>query len=437
MGKNSDMTPPRKCDVVVVGAGLAGLACASRLSATGLDVQVLEACEGVGGRARTDRVDGFLLDRGFQVLNTGYPEVRRLMDTDALDLRYFSRAMLLHVRGSVVRLADPRREPLAALAAIRAPIGSLRDKAALAGYAAAVGFVPNSVLLGQRDRTAEQAWRRYGMTPPVIDRVLRPFFAGLLLENEMTTSGRFANLMMRMFVRGDSTVPAAGMQALGEQLAARLPTGSVHLQTPASSIAPLAVETSAGLVAGRAVVVATDASAAAALLPGVSAPSWKGVTTVYHAAQESPLKQPTLVVDAEKSPINNTVVVTEAAPSYSSDGRALIATSLVHGPDLDGAAVDERAMLGHLARLYRTSTSGWERVAAYDVPHALPSMTAPHEFRKPVRTDGVYVCGDHRDTSSIQGALVSGRRAADAVLSDLGVVLDESDPPTPPGRNGG
>lgn len=257
------MTPPRKCDVVVVGAGLAGLACASRLSAGGLDVQVLEACDGVGGRARTDRVDGFLLDRGFQVLNTGYPEVRRLMDTDALDLRYFSRAMLLHVQGSVVRLADPRREPLAALAAVRAPIGSLRDKAALAGYAAAVGFVPSSVLLGQRDRTAEQAWRRYGMTPRVIDRVLRPFFAGLLLENEMTTSGRFANLMMRMFVRGDSTVPAAGMQALGAQLAARLPTGSVHLQTPASSIAPLAVETSAGLVAGRAVVVATDASAAA------------------------------------------------------------------------------------------------------------------------------------------------------------------------------
>jgi len=109
------------------------------------------------------------------VLNTGYPEVRRLMDTDALDLRYFSRAMLLHVRGSVVRLADPRREPLAALAAIRAPIGSLRDKAALAGYAAAVGFVPSSVLLGQRDRAAEQAWRRYGMTPRVIDRVLRPF----------------------------------------------------------------------------------------------------------------------------------------------------------------------------------------------------------------------------------------------------------------------
>ena len=431
------MSLPRNCDVVVVGAGLAGLACATRLSETGLDVQIIEASDGVGGRARTDRVDGFLLDRGFQVLNTGYPEVRRRMDADALDLRYFSRAMLLHVQGTVVRLADPRREPLAALATVRAPIGSLRDKAALGAYAAAVGFAPSSVLLGQRDRTAMATWQRYGMSPRVIDRVLRPFFAGLLLETEMTTSGRFADLMMRMFVRGDSTVPAAGMQALGAQLSARLPTGNLHLLTPASRVHPLAVETPAGSVTARAVVVATDADAAADLLPGVIAPSWKGVTTVYHAAEESPLTEPTLVVDAEKSPINNTVVVTEAAPSYSPDHRALIATSLVHGPDLDRLAVDDGAILGHLARLYRTSTSGWERIAAYDVPQALPSMAAPHEFCKSVRTDGVYVCGDHRDTSSLQGALVSGRRAADALLSDLRVVVEDSDPADSSGRNGG
>lgn len=388
-------------------------------------MHVLESADGVGGRARTDQVDGFLLDRGFQVLNTAYPEVKRLLDLEALELRSFSRAMVLHVEGTVVRLADPRREPLTALAVVRAPIGSLRDKGALAAYAVAAGYLPSGVVSGRRDRMAGQAWRRFGMTPRVIDRVLRPFFAGLLLENDMTTSGRFADLMMRMFVRGDSTIPAAGMQALGTQLAARLPSGSLHLQTPASSVRAAAVETHAGTVTARAVVVATDADAAAKLLPGLAAPPWKGVTTVYHAAQESPLGQPTLVVDAESSPINNTVVVTEAAASYSADGRALIATSLVHGPDMDDHRVDEETLRRHLARLYRTSTSRWERVATYDLPCALPSMRAPHDFRKPVRIAGAYVCGDHRDTSSIQGALVSGRRAADAVLSDLGIVLDD------------
>ncbi|MBA3797766.1 MAG: FAD-dependent oxidoreductase [Geodermatophilaceae bacterium] len=418
------MSASHSSDVVVVGAGLAGLACAARLAEAGMDVQVLEASDDVGGRARTDRVDGFLLDRGFQVLNTAYPEVKRVLDLEALGLCSFSRAMLLHVEGAMIRLADPRREPLAALAAARAPIGSLRDKAALGVYAGAVGYLPVSRLLHQSERTASDNWRRYGLSPRVIDRVLRPFFAGLLLETEMTTSGRFADLMMRMFIRGESTIPAAGMQAMSAQLAARLPTGSLQLETPVSHVRTGAVQAPTGRVAARAVVVATNAEVAAQLLPGSAAPTWKGVTTVYHAAPESPLDEPILVVDAERSPINNTVVVTEAAPSYSSDGRALIATSLVHAPGVDPESVDDQTLRRHLARLYRTSTSRWVRIASYDVARALPSMRAPHDFRKPVRVtgvDGAYVCGDHRDTSSIQGALVSGRRAADAVLADLGI----------------
>jgi len=407
---------PRECDVVVVGAGLAGLACALRLDASGLDVHVLEGSDGVGGRARTDLVDGFVLDRGFQVLNTAYPEVRRVLDLRALDLCTFTRGALLHVEGTVVRLVDPRREPGAALTVLWAPIGSLRDKAALAAYAASVSFFPSRLLHTSKDLPAEQVWHRYGMSTRVVEDVLRPFFAGVLLETEMTTSGRFTNLMMRMLVRGDSTVPASGMQAMGEQLAARLP-GRVHLHSGVDVVRPAGVDSAAGSVSARAVVVATDGDAAARLLPGVPPTAWKGVTTVYHAVDDPPCDEAILVVDAEDSPVNNTVVVTAAAPTRSGDGRALVATSLVH----TGAAhpVDDGTLRGHLARLYRTSTSRWERVAEYAVPAALPRMDAPHEFRKPVRSGGAYVCGDHRDTSSIQGALVSGRRAADAVLQDL------------------
>jgi len=407
---------PQECDAVVVGAGLAGLACALRLEANGLDVHVLEGSDGVGGRARTDLVDGFVLDRGFQVLNTAYPEVRRLLDLQALDLCTFTRGAVLHVEGAVVRLADPRREPAAALTVLRAPIGSLRDKAALGAYAASVSFFPSRLLHRSKDLPAEQVWQRYGMSSRVVDDVLRPFFAGVLLETEMTTSGRFANLMMRMLVRGDSTVPAAGMQAMGEQLAARLP-GRVHLHSRVDAVRPAGVDSAAGSVGARAVVVATDGDAAARLLPAVHPTGWKGVTTVYHAVDQAPCDEAILVIDAEDSPVNNTVVVTAAAPTRSVDGRALVATSLVHTPS--GHPVDDGTLRGHLARLYRTSTSSWERVAEYAVPAALPRMDAPHPFRKAVRVAGAYVCGDHRDTSSIQGALVSGRRAADAVLQDL------------------
>ena len=411
---------PVRCDVVVVGAGLAGLTAAGRLVEAGLDVVVLEASDGVGGRARTDRIDGFLLDRGFQVLNTAYPAARRVLDLDDLELQEFDRAALLHLDGRNHRVGDPRRELLALPRAATAPFGGLRSKAALAAYGATVTLEPASRIKQQDDVSARDRWAGRGLGDDVVDRLLRPFMSGVLLEEEMSTSSRFVDLMVRMFARGSSVVPADGMQQMAEQLAARLPVGTVHLGSPVRAVEARGVTTDTGLIDARAVVVATDADSADALLGGsLGATSWKGVTTMYHVATDAPLAEPTLLLDPDSdSPVNNTVVVSNAAPSYSGDGRALIATSLVHGKEHTFA---EPVVRERLARLYDTSTTGWDHLATYDVPQALPAMPAPHAFRKPVRHGEVYVCGDHRDTSSIQGALVSGERAAGAVLVDLGV----------------
>lgn len=411
---------PGPCDVAVVGAGLAGLTAADRLARADLDVVVLEASDGVGGRVRTDRVDGFLLDRGFQVLNTAYPAARRILDLDALELREFDRAALLYVDDRRVRIGDPRRELLALPRAITAPIGGLRSKTALAAYAGATAGLPATRVKGRSDLPATEHWARRGMTGPVVDRLLRPFFSGVVLEEELTTSSRFVDLMLRMFVRGSSVVPGSGMQQIAEQIAARLPAGSIHINLPVRKADARRVSTDAGTVESRAVVVATDADSADELLGGASGRNeWKGVTTIYHAAPEAPLATPTLLLDTDDGPINNTVVVTAAAPSYAPDGRALVATSLVHGRQ---ASFDENVVRERLAALYDTATGEWEHVATYDIPRGLPAMPAPHDFRKPVRHGDLYICGDYRDTSSIQGALVSGERAAAAVLADLGVL---------------
>jgi hypothetical protein len=256
-----------------------------------------------------------------------------------------------------------------------------------------------------------------GFSDRALDTFFRPFFAGVVLEDELTTSARFVDLMLRMFVRGRSTVPALGMVELPRQLSAGLADGAVHLSTPATSMTPTAVRTSGGTVDTRAVVCATDASTARDFVPSLPPVTWRSVTTVYHVAPHDPLGEPTLLLDADRSsPVLNTVVITAAAPTYGpGDGRALVATSVL------GTDVDEPAVRARLATLYGTGTAGWEHLATYAVPRALPAMPAPHELRRPVRMDGLYVCGDHRDTSSIQGALVSGRRAARAVLQDLGV----------------
>jgi phytoene dehydrogenase-like protein len=412
-------------DVVVVGAGLAGLRCAREVVRAGLGVVVLEAADAVGGRVRTDRVDGFRLDRGFQVLNDGYPAVRASVDLVRLDLRRLDDAVVVRHGGRRHRMGNPLTRPADALGLATTTLLGWDQKLRLGAYAGAAAALPVARLMDRPDVPARQAWAEAGITDETVDRVLRPFFAGVVLEEELTTSRHFLDLMLRMFVRGRSTVPSAGMQALPEQLAGDLPPGTVRLGSPATEVRPEGVAVDGGVLDARAVVVATDAWTAHDLVPGLGRPPVaRGVTTVYHAAPAAAGRSSTLVTDTDGSGVANSIVVSAAAPSYAPPGRALVATSVVHGTHLQpGGELDEPALLATLADLHEEDTSGWERVATYDLPHALPAMTAPHDVRKPVRVESgegrVYVAGDHRDTSSLQGALVSGRRAAAAVVSDL------------------
>jgi len=406
---------PDRCDVAVVGAGLAGLVAARRLTRAGLDVVVVEASDDIGGRVRTDVVDGWRLDRGFQVLNTAYPAVIDEIDLVRLDLRELTRGALVHRDGRRHRLADPRRDPVGALATAASPLLGLRDKALLATQAARVSWGDGRGLVAAADARAIDTLRRRGFSEEAVDGFFRPFFGGVFLEDELTTSSRFLDLMLRMFVRGRSTVPAAGMQELPRQLAAGLRPGSLVLEAPARCLSAGSVTTEHGTVEADAVVCATDATSAT-VLAGTDGVTWRSVTTIYHVAPADPLGEPTLVLDADPaSPVVNTVVMTAAASTYGpGDGRALVATSVLG----TGGGSLEPEVRRRLTELYATETRSWEHLRTYVVPFALPAMAAPHPFRRPVRVDGVYICGDHRATSSIQGALVSGRRAADAVLAD-------------------
>ena len=416
-------------DVVVVGAGLAGLACARSLSEHLDDVVVLEAGDGVGGRVRTDHVDGFTLDRGFQVLNTGYPELRRTVDLDALELRAFDPAAVIQIEGRHYTLGNPLQRPGTVVGALNLPTGGLLGKAALASYAARCVLLPADRIRSRDDVSSAQAWRDARVPDAIAHRVLTTFFSGVLLEQEMTTSRRFTDLMIRMFVRGASTVPARGMQALPTRLAARLSPGSLRLNEPVRSVAPDGVDTETGRVSARAVVVATDAWAAEGLTTLDRTPPARGVTTAYHSAPDFPSASSRLLLDADGSPVTNTIAISKAAPEYAPPGRVLVSTSMVHPVAVDPDGPEVRAAL---ARLHRTDTAGWELISTYDLPQALPGMPAPHPFRRPARLSAdngtVYLAGDHRDTSSIQGALVSGRRAAEAVLADLGVRSATSHP---------
>lgn len=408
---------PSRVDVVVAGAGLAGLGAARVLAGAGLEVLLLDAGDAPGGRLRTDHVGGLLLDRGFQLLNPSYPQLRRGVDLDALELRPFEAGAVVATGARRIVVGDPRRMPRDLRSTLRLPFGTMREKLAFARWALYVGFGPVGRIKNRVDSSLAQRLRDRGMDGALTDRVLRPFLAGVLGEDDLRTSAVFAELVVRSFIRGTPALPAAGIQALPEQLAAGLPAGTLRLSTRVRAVHSGRVETERGSVTAGAVVVATDPRSAAALV-GLPEPAMRGLTTFYHLAAEPPTARALLYLDADRrGPVVNTTVLTNAAPSYG-PGCHLLASTVLGG---DGGAEMEGAARQHAGTVYGVDSSSWELVATYAIPDALPDTPAGTPLRKDVALgDGLFIAGDHRDTASIQGAMVSGRRAAAAVLAHLG-----------------
>ena len=412
--------------VIVVGAGLSGLAAARHLTRHGVDVTVLEGSDAVGGRVRTDLVDGYRLDRGFQLYNPSYPEGARVLDHAGLDLKPFvAGARIVVSRGGrrrVERIADPRRQPSWAIPSLLASIGSPLATARFGGYAVSRAVRSVESLSHDPDVTSEEALRRAGVDRNLMERVLRPFLSGVFLESELSTSRRFLDVVLKSFVHGTPGVPGKGMQRIPEQLASGL---DVRLGHRAASVSAQTVDVAdADVQRGEAVIVATDPATASQLIPEITAPQARSVTTWYYRPDCAPgdlaAGQAVLVLDGDRrGPLVNTVVLTHAAPDYAPAGSSLVSASAL-GVWEDPAT--EQAVRDHLAWLYGVPTQGWDLIASYPIPYALPAMPVPFTFTRPVRTTaGIYIAGDHRDSSSIQGALVSGRRAAGAVLKDLGL----------------
>ncbi|MFJ9084043.1 NAD(P)/FAD-dependent oxidoreductase [Streptomyces sp. NPDC102384] len=403
-------------EVLVVGAGVAGLACARDLLSAGVDAQVLEAADEVGGRMRTDRVDGFVVDRGFQVCNTSYPQVRRRVSLRGLRLRPFTPGVLIHAPGGRLRFSDPTRRPRTVPDLLPGRLAGPRDLAALGALSARDMLAPARLLKKSADTTTRTALAAAGISEDLVERFFRPFLSGVFLEDELETSARVFHLVWRSMLRGTLCLPTTGVGALPRALAAALPPYAVRLETPVAELTDAGVLTTGGEeIRARVVVIATGPGAVLALLPQVSTPGSRVVTTYYHVAPRSPLGEPTLLVDTERRFLN-TCVLSDVVPEYAPPGHTLVATSVL-GRDTEGR---ERAVREAAGEAYGTGCDGWDLLTHRTVEDALPAMTPPQPLTQTTRvTPGRYVCGDHRATGSVQGALASGSRAAREVLQDL------------------
>jgi phytoene dehydrogenase-like protein len=419
-------------DVIVVGAGLAGLACAREIVRAGQRVIVVEAADRVGGRVATDRVDGFRIDRGFQVYNDAYPEGRRQLDLPALALGRFEPGALVAENGRLRTVADPWRRPLAALGALARGTVGIADAVRIARLRAdAVGALragrldPDAAAVAG-ERTAREELAARGFSEACVRRFFVPFFGGVFLERSLDTAAPVLLFDFAMFSLGSACLPRGGMAAIPAQLAAGLPASAVMLRRPARRVDPGRVT----LVDGTAltaphVVMATDLTAAATLLPPERVGAWsariaKPTRLVAFAADRSPLTGRTLVVSAEQGgPIDNLTVPSDVAAGYAPPGAALVQVS-VRGDWRGEPATLVDAVRDQAATWFGPAARGWRHLATVEVPRALPDESPAARRLRPAGSQlapGLLLCGDHCGSASINGALASGRRCAEATLA--------------------
>ncbi len=410
-------------EIVIIGGGIAGLCCARRLHQEGFPSLILEGSDSIGGRIRTDSVDGFLLDRGFQTLLTSYPEAQKFLDFPSLDLHSFFPGALMRLNEGFHKLSDPWKSPMKVAQQLFSSVGSLQDKLRIAKLRRRVLSASLDDLLTAPETTTLAALQNSGFSPDIIEQFFRPFFGGVFLEPDLQTSSRLFHFLFRMFATGKASLPALGMERIPQSIASGLPQGSILVDARVSKIEASGVILEAGeRIPAKTVVVATEGPQAARLLSQIPRPTSRSVTCLYFAADKSPLTEPILVVNSTgKGPINHFCVPSQIAPSYAPSGAFLLSVTVL-GKHKQHYEPLETAVRTQLYEWFGSESLGWKHLKTYNILHALPAQEPPTTTSLTRTTQlnrGLYICGDYTDIASINGAMASGRRAAEAIIQDL------------------
>jgi len=395
-------------DLLIVGAGVAGLRAAQVAAEAGLSVVIIEADDAPGGRIQSHVVDGFILDDGFQLINPSYPELKASGVLPVLDLRSFDPAVRYVSDTSSYDLVDPRWRPLQALGALRHPQMSLKSAINVARLLGTIAFSSEDRLTRGVDCSAWDGLLAEGIAEETVAGVLQPFLRGALLDDELNSSWRFTKMLLKSFVSGRPGTPATGAGALPQALV-RASGGSLVYGERATAVSATSVTTTSQTYQARAVIVALDGASAASLI-GTPAPQWRrqsaywcSLPKVDHAEQ--------LRIDAVGG-LWNTLDMSSVAPERAPVGRSLVVASAA-------SDVVDPHITTTVARLYDVATSDVEVIERQLIERALPVAARPLDLHRPVEHDGVVVAGDYLQTPSIQGAMLSGRRAAEAALAHL------------------
>lgn len=409
---------------------MAGLTCAVYLRQAGIEATLLEASDAVGGRVRTDVIDGFRLDRGFQILLTAYPEARRLLDYDSLKLQRFRPGALIHHSATGhsdpwIPFINPIREPSSLFQTLSSDAGTFSDKLRVIELMRQVSGLSTNDFFNQQATTTESFLEEFGFSEQIINLFFRPFFGGIFLEDALATSSNFFQFCFNTFYEGDAAIPASGIQAIPEQLASRLNPAQIRLNSPVHRIQDTTVYLENGeTVQADTVVLAVDASAASRFLGAeASERSFTHTTNTYFTAAQSPQlnharSKKLLLLNANRqSAIHNLAILSDVAPSYAPNGQTLISVS-TQGLDV----VNEKALADRIRKeltgWFGPDVEHWRWLKTYHIPEALPAYLPGTRHEALKLSKHLYQCGDQTAYPSLNAAMQTGRKVAELIRAN-------------------
>ncbi len=399
------------------------MSCARHLQDKGVSFRLLEASDRIGGRVKTDRVDGFLLDRGFQVLQTAYPVVRRTLINYPLRLKRFPPGVVIHRDDRLYTLADPRRCPKYFWETMTAPVGTLADRLRMLKLARKVCRGSDESLFQEPESTAVAFLKASGFSEKMIRSFFNPFFGGVCLDPQIRASSRVLQYVFRMFATGDAALPENGMEEIPRQTSRTIPTERILTGVRVDRVAEGKVVLENGREwRTRAVVLATEGPEVQRLLGRPDPNGSVGETCLYFSTNQPPIKQPFLVLNGDaKGPVNNVAFPSMVSSAYAPPGRHLVSVVVLGLPSGNASGVEShvRAQLGEW---FGPMVRRWRHLKTYLIRHALPQQFPPTSdptVPQPPVGPGIFVCGEYGSLAGIQWAMLSGHLTAETVIAHL------------------